>query len=496
MIKRIAGIIKQSVLLTVLLVAVVCSASGDAVGEISSQEPYETLLALGKQYEEKKLYVHALGAYWDSMEANPENSEEAVGLYFKLADTIRSGKPGYGEFDEFDMFDGWKDLYRDFESYWAETGVYVFGVSRLEKGKLDMTTRTATYNTRISIGKTKKYNEILSIVKAGVKQGRKSEWDEIPADFDAAISSKIPSSRDFELVLAIAGTDGRVLVTGAPVSTKKGAVVGCSFADVDRDTIKIIDAGDFEVIPVAISYKGTELPLDYVKWNIKGGVYTDVYAPGFLSLAEALENCVLVDDFYMMSTEVTQIQYYTVTGSNPSKFKGMNRPCETVTWFDAVKFCNWLSERQGFTPCYSVNGSTDTSLWDPRSDDIQWNKNADGWRLPTRDEWLLAAREGSKNQQYEYSGSNDIDEVAWHGGNSAGHTHDVATKKPNALGLYDMTGNVLEWGWDMKKSTYSRLLFGGNWECHVSACSVMSHFSASPTHSSSGYGFRPVRSVK
>ena len=85
---------------------------------------------------------------------------------------------------------------------------------------------------------------------------------------------------------------------------------------------------------------------------------------------------VTVVSFYMSETEVTQKQYEAVMGTNPSEHKGNNLPVENVTWYDAVNYCNALSQCVGLTPCYTVNGTT-----------VTWNRNADGYRLPTEAEW-------------------------------------------------------------------------------------------------------------
>lgn len=503
--KRIFDEMKKAILLTVLLMAGLCTASSEDIetneskAEASTGDTtgYETLLAAAKSYETEGKFVHALGTYWDAIEAASEEAAEAVNSYWKLASVLMSGKPGYGEFDEFGLYDGWASIYADFESYWAENILYVFNVSRLEKGKLDMASHTATYNIRITTDKTEKYKEICDIMHEGVKQGCKTEWQDIPRNFDEAIAPKIPSLKDFAFQLDIADADGNLLFAGTSLVLKKNYGVNYEFAGVDRETIKIIDAGGTKIVPSAISRNGKKLPVDSVKWNIRGGMNTNTYAPGMPFLAEALEDCVNAGDFYIMATEVTQLQYLTVTGSNPSVFKGFFRPVENVSWYEAMEFCNKLSELQGFTPCYSVKGSTATETWGKYQEtDIQWDKNADGWRLPTKEEWMFAAREGTWNSQYKFSGSNNIDDVAWYGENSGGKTHEVATKKSNALGLYDMTGNVSEWGWDTKdnKSSYDRVYFGGHWNTSASSCSL-GFLTTSARYHDNSRGVRLVRSV-
>ena len=163
---------------------------------------------------------------------------------------------------------------------------------------------------------------------------------------------------------------------------------------------------------------------------------------------------VTVSSFYMCDHEVTQKEYYEIMKSNPSYYKGDDRPVESVSWYDAIEYCNALSLREGLTPCYYTQDK-ETWIFDGYPDGhcihtLTWicKFNADGYRLPTEAEWEFAARGGNKSSGYVYSGSNSLEDVAWHNGNSESQTHDVKTKSPNELGLYDMSGNVWEWCWD------------------------------------------------
>ena len=185
---------------------------------------------------------------------------------------------------------------------------------------------------------------------------------------------------------------------------------------------------------------------------------------------------VTLSDYHIGQTEVTQELWKAVMGNNPSFFKGDNQcPVENVSWNDCQKFIDKLNRLTG--------------------------KN---FRLPTEAEWEYAARGGNKSKGYKYSGSNDVNTVAWYDDNSGGKTHPVAQKQANELGLYDMNGNVYEWCQDWygdytsrsqsnpkgANTGSSRVLRGGSWSINAWFVRVSNRFNTAPGRRSSNYGLR------
>ena len=187
----------------------------------------------------------------------------------------------------------------------------------------------------------------------------------------------------------------------------------------------------------------------------------------------------LTNDYYMGKYEVTQALWQAVMGSNPSKFKSRNLPVEQVSWDDCQEFINKLN---------SITGMR--------------------FRLPTEAEWEYAARGGKKSKGYQYSGSSKMSEVAWYTANSGSKTHPVGKKQANELGLYDMTGNVLEWCQDWYGSYVSssqtnptgafsgffRVFRGGSWYGNAGNCRSSCRDSYNPGNRNFDLGLRLVLS--
>jgi formylglycine-generating enzyme required for sulfatase activity len=251
-----------------------------------------------------------------------------------------------------------------------------------------------------------------------------------------------------------------------------------------------------------------------------------------------------IPNFWMSETPVTQAQFAAVMGGvNPSYFAcgvednvyapSSAKPAEQVNWYDAIAYCNKLSLKEGREPVYSVTVNDVEVDWENLTYDLipngsqntDWdaaycNFDANGYRLPTEWEWEYAARGGTLSQNYIYSGSDEIAKVAWYFVNNGNYgtatygTKSVKTKKPNELGLYDMSGNVFEWCWnwysgasdgysgDSPFSTPSgsitstggplRVVRGGFWQNNDAACKVSGRIGYTPSYRSSYRGCRVV----
>lgn len=228
---------------------------------------------------------------------------------------------------------------------------------------------------------------------------------------------------------------------------------------------------------------------------------------------------ITISDLYVCDHEVTQKEYETYckyddgSGVNSIYGKGDNYPAYSVNWYTAIVYCNLRSIAENFSPAYSISGETDPSKWadivkktengitkycGPSSTNTTWDKltyniEADGYRLPTETEWEYIARGGSEWKPYTYSGSDDIEAVAWYQTNSDQKPHEVKTKQANSLGIYDMSGNVSEWCYDWKSDAETKVHRGGSAILPEFYATINLSMETTPSNIDMSCGFRVVR---
>ncbi|MBU6182763.1 MAG: formylglycine-generating enzyme family protein [Verrucomicrobia bacterium] len=172
-----------------------------------------------------------------------------------------------------------------------------------------------------------------------------------------------------------------------------------------------------------------------------------------------------------------------------------NHPVQQVSWYDVLKWSNARSEREGFTPVYSVNGT----VYRTGQSVPTVNSSANGYRLPMEAEWEWAARGGVNSGNYAYSGSNEITSVAWYLDNAGGGTNAVGLKAANELAVYDMSGNVVEWVFEITSTapgSIGRVIRGGSWKSDADFCTTDYRFSFFyPNDRVNDGGFRIARNA-
>ena len=226
----------------------------------------------------------------------------------------------------------------------------------------------------------------------------------------------------------------------------------------------------------------TVAQLDVPTVLVQGGTFT----MGAKGEKDAPPHTVRLSSFYIAKYDITVAQWdtylkwdhiaansmegetYTLEGTITKVSPYPTSPIQGVSWYQAIGFCNWLSRVNGLKQVYKISDvkRVQDSYLNPNTgkrvyqssyhleENVTWNHNANGYRLPTEAEWEFAARGGNESHGYVYAGSNDFNEVGWDIANSGGYAHPVGQKKPNELGLYDMSGDVSQWCWDWYSADY------------------------------------------
>ncbi|MFC5704084.1 formylglycine-generating enzyme family protein [Cohnella faecalis] len=193
---------------------------------------------------------------------------------------------------------------------------------------------------------------------------------------------------------------------------------------------------------------------------------------------------VQVNSFLLASVPVTQALYFSILQKTVGPNDRPQAPVADVSWNDAIRFCNLLSQHSGLKEYYSVSDDGES---------VVCNWEADGYRLPTEAEWQHACKAGTTGYRY-----GELNEIAWYHENSEGRVHEAGQKLPNAWGLYDMLGNVWEWCWDVydvKVYGSYRVFRGGSWAEEARGCGATCRRRSHPTFRIDDLGFRVARSL-
>ncbi len=256
---------------------------------------------------------------------------------------------------------------------------------------------------------------------------------------------------------------------------------------------------------------------------VKGGTFLMGKAEGFIEERPVHE--VILSDYYIGKYEVTQKQFREVMGFDEEYDVGAgdDYPVYNVSWYEAAEFCNRLSDREGLRRCYIISGEENWSDYlrngqpclggqviGEKRDFTVCDFTADGYRLPTEAEWEFAAKGGNQSRDYKYSGSNWLLLVGWHYWNSNKHPHKAGRLRANELGIYDMSGNLIEWCYDWYGKYYastqidpiggeehvSRSLRGGTWKYDEVASRTTFRCNGVPVHKFNYFGFRVCRKAE
>ena len=426
--------------------------------------------------------------------------------------------------------DQWIEVFKETASFYEKHTPFeiTFDPNLIQDGETDFSNRTANLQMRVALNSSSAAFDALNTLLEGLeKTGRRQAWGFNGWPLQDITPSKIPEvvvfsgKNTFSYKVDIALYNDKKKNLGQSSITLNTGTLNFTAADKkivppsgDRGMIQFnnIKADDLTpiltIVVIAVNGKPSKelnasgymkiAPGDLSSGNmalIPGGTFTRSMRDNWGST----NRTVSIGSFYMGMYELSQKEYAEIMDdSNPSRFRDPELPVEQVSWYDAVRYCNYRSQDEGLTLAYTITGQS-----------VTWNRQANGYRLPTEAEWEYACRAGTTTtyntgdaittSQANYDGR--------YGGVYRGKTTPVGSFEPNAWGLYDMHGNVAEWCWDWygdypieaqtdpqgpTSGTY-RILRGGSWDNNGDAVTSSNRRNSGPSSTSSGVGFRLAR---
>lgn len=435
-------------------------------------------LAEAQKYENKKQWIFALCKYYDLIEANPKaESKPYLDAFNRIYDAILAGNPGPGEYNYTQMYEGWKAMRSEFELYFALNGTKRLKDVTLINTEYNYQKKCYTASFSCVYDQTAKYHLVKTVVAAGYNKSFKNSWSGMTAmwpegnnvyiEYVYGTNANEEYASNYQMEFKVLDLNGKSLIGDQTVTVRGKDIT--TVENLPKGSMETLLSGNYEIKLISGGYysrgdsfiklSGNNLrygqdkdAVAVLRANIKPPKFQMIKVPG--------------EPIKMLKTEVYQSLYEQIMESNPSTHVGASLPVTNVSWYDAIYFCNKLSERDGLIPVYSVSGKYDVALWNytPHQGqtikgNIKQNEEANGYRLPTLDEFITICR---AQRAFAYAGSDDFNEIGWFKENSAGVTQPVGEKKTNAWGYSDLNGNVDEWCWDLNGRSEVRYNRGGN----------------------------------
>lgn len=484
------------------------------------------LMDEAKKYEDNQKWIHAMGCYIDVYSCSDYTEEErqtAYNRYSEIEKEIKSGNPGLGKFNAFEKYERWAALFDEFDEYFESHLEMKPEFSKPEKNGIDYETKKINYYISFKLYETERYQLLFDILEDG--SGRSSVWENLKGKYKGKknewriketpeTQSILRESKKLGYKIALIISDGENKNSGPNFTFtevyedrfsegnndfnknkekyKEYLSKNCSICiQVDSETSKKIENGTAKIVVTSIKQNTFNLKDDELTQFFKqeenlanlDPLLKETVSQGNKQanvnpIEEIKNSMVTIEELniQMLKTEVTQELYKAAIEDNPSNSKGDKLPVESVSYEEAISFCNRLSIKSGLVPCYGNkiteyidldNGNlisqeeynkekekaTKKKKYTPKNYGArivyQINEQANGYRLPTINDYVFII-----NKAIEKNQLSALETVGWFKINSEGKTHEVGNKNPLVYDLYDLVGNVWEFTEDMNGLYY------------------------------------------